>query len=329
MPRKRRLQFNDAVYHIYIRGVDKRIIYGTEQDYKVFVELLSDLPLKFNIILHGYVLMANHFHLLVETPKANIAKTMHWLNGTYASYFNRIYGRVGHLFQGRYNSKIIKKEEYLQAVSRYIHRNPLKELHCNKLEDYRWSSFRQYIGLETEAQWLTTDWILARFSDNNTEARLLYKEFVEQDFEEDTTCFYEKETSTEKINSSIENSPSIEDNANLTKDDKCKLEAIREVVLFVINKVDEFYEENGKKIKEPYCTREIIRMIHIYIMKNIFKITSSEMAQFLNLTEKEIDSHFRKMCCILKKDRYLENVVWKIKMKFILERSDVTANKII
>lgn len=174
---------SDSYYHIYNRGVEKRVIFTDEQDYTVFLGLLKKYlsgeqsskenrhPFKSfqgEISLLAYCLMPNHFHLLVyQSTEDAITQLMRRVCTGYAMYFNNRYHRVGGLFQGRYKASLIDKDEYLHHVSRYIHLNP---------DEYRvwpYSSLAYYQGRK-KAQWLNTAPILGLFDNNRSE----YLEFV-------------------------------------------------------------------------------------------------------------------------------------------------------
>jgi REP element-mobilizing transposase RayT len=180
MARPLRIEYEGAHYHITARGNDKSLVFREDGDCLKFVDILSNLPLRFSLVIHGYILMGNHYHLLVETPKANLAKAMHYLNTSYSGYFNSKYNRSGHLFQGRYKGLLIEKERYLLAVSRYIHLNPVRSGRSKKAEDYPWSSYPQYVGKTKKVKWLNSDWILNQFSKNRVGARRRYRGFVEE-----------------------------------------------------------------------------------------------------------------------------------------------------
>jgi putative transposase len=180
MSRPLRIEYSGALYHITARGNERNPIYREDRDYQRFLEILSELPQRYGIIIHGYVLMANHYHLLIETPKGNIRKVMHYLNAVYTGYFNRRYKRVGHLFQGRYKAFLIDKERYLVSVSRYIHLNPVRAGMVSKPERYKWSSYLDYIRKRQKNGWLTRDWILRKYSRDKTEAGKLYQAFIEE-----------------------------------------------------------------------------------------------------------------------------------------------------
>ncbi|MCI0468583.1 MAG: transposase, partial [Nitrospirae bacterium] len=180
MARPLRIEYEGALYHITARGNERNTIYRDEGDYQKFLEILSELPQRYGVILHGYVLMGNHYHLLIETPKGNITKAMHYLNVAYTGRFNKKYSRVGHLLQGRYKGFLIEKDRYLLSVSRYIHLNPVRAMIVRKPEEYGWSSYSEYIGREKKNKWLESDWILGQYSKDEARARKQYKAFVEE-----------------------------------------------------------------------------------------------------------------------------------------------------
>lgn len=178
MARPLRIEYEGALYHITARGNERNPIYREEGDYHRFLELLSELPQRYGVLIHGYILMKNHYHFLIETPKGNIIKVMHYLNATYTGYFNKKYKRVGHLFQGRYKGFLIEKERYLLSVSRYIHLNPVRALIVKKPEEYRWSSYPAYIGRGKENKWLTCSWVLGQYSSDKGKARRQYNAYI-------------------------------------------------------------------------------------------------------------------------------------------------------
>ena len=151
MARPKRIWYPGATYHIIARGNRKQDIFKDIDDRLAFLQKIAWIKSKVNFFLHSYVLMTNHFHLLLETSDVNIAKIMQDLNGFYTRYFNKKYNLDGHLFQGRYRSVLVEKEVYLLEVSRYIHLNPVKAGMVKYPEDYRWSSFPAYIGKKSDS----------------------------------------------------------------------------------------------------------------------------------------------------------------------------------
>ncbi len=122
--------------------------------------------------------MTNHYHLLMETPEANLAQIMKQINGIYTQRFNRKHQRVGHVFQGRFKSVIVDKDAYLLELCRYIVLNPIR---AGMIEDpgrYRWSSFKATAGMIKTPKFLSTDWILRQFAKTRPKAQALYRRFV-------------------------------------------------------------------------------------------------------------------------------------------------------
>lgn len=178
MARPLRIEFEGALYHVTSRGNEKGIVYTDDRDRVKFLSLIKKGYRRYGYFLRAHVLMGNHYHLLVETPNANLSKAMHDLNGSYTSYFNHRHKRSGHLFQGRYKAILVEKDAYLLELSRYIHLNPVRAGLVNAPEDYDWSSYKVYLGLRPAGAWLKTDLILNEFSHEPAAAMKHYKEFV-------------------------------------------------------------------------------------------------------------------------------------------------------
>lgn len=113
MARPLRIEIPGALYHVTSRGNARNTIYLAEDDYADFLYVLCSVVRKYNWLLHGYCLMPNHYHLIVETPDGNLSKGMRQLNGLYTQRFNRRHHRVGHVLQGRYKAILVGKDEYL------------------------------------------------------------------------------------------------------------------------------------------------------------------------------------------------------------------------
>lgn len=144
MTRPLRIEFEGAFYHVTSRGNERKKIFFTPRDYDKFKEYVAEAERKFGFILHGYVLMTNHYHLLIETPDKNLQKIMQYINSCYSTYTNVKRGRSGHLFQGRYKAIIVDKDSYLAELSKYIHLNPVRAKIVERPEDYWHSSYRAY-----------------------------------------------------------------------------------------------------------------------------------------------------------------------------------------
>lgn len=180
MARPLRLEFAGALYHVTSRGNRQEDIYELDADRENFLGVLADVCEVYNWVCHAYCLMDNHYHLLVETPDANLSKGMRQLNGRYTQKFNREHRRVGHVFQGRYKAILIDKNSYLLELSRYIVLNPVRARMVYLAIDWPWSSYRATAGEQSNPSWLNTDWLLAGFSQRKSIAIEKYKQFVSE-----------------------------------------------------------------------------------------------------------------------------------------------------
>jgi putative transposase len=183
MARALRIPFEGAVYHITCRGNEKREIFKDDADRVRFLEILKLSLSTYQVLLYCYILMENHYHLLVETPLGNISEFMRHFNITYTSYYNKRHNRVGHLYQGRFKSILVDKESYLTILSRYIHLNPIrvrdvidwspreKEKYLRK---YPWSSLLGYINEDKRLPFMDYSLILAEYGGDNVKGRMNY-----------------------------------------------------------------------------------------------------------------------------------------------------------
>lgn len=148
MPRGPRIAYENAFFHVFNRGLNKQKIFLDSSDYHKFLRRLEELKTNnhFDHAVYSYVLMPNHFHLLIQTKKIPISKIMTSLLTSYSMYFNRKYKRVGTLFQNRFKSKLCDKDSYFLGASRYIHLNPIEAGLSSNLKDYPWSSYQELYG---------------------------------------------------------------------------------------------------------------------------------------------------------------------------------------
>jgi REP element-mobilizing transposase RayT len=175
MARPLRIEYPNAFYHVLSRGERKDNIFRSDRDRNIFIEKLSETCRKFSTIVHAYALMNNHYHLLIETPKANLSRSLHYLNASYANWFRKKYELVGSVFQGRYKAILVDKDSYLTLLSAYIHLNPCRAGVVKKPEDFKWSSYRYYMDKGSVPEWINRQNILSGFMNNQR----LYREYVE------------------------------------------------------------------------------------------------------------------------------------------------------
>ena len=178
MARPLRIEFAGALYHVTSRGNERRRIFRDDVDRKMFLTLLGQAVKRFGWSVTAWVLMSNHFHLVVQTPEANLSRGMHWINGTYAGWFNHRHKRSGHLFQGRFDGFLVEKETYFSELLRYVVLNPVRAKMVARPEDYRWSSYRSTAGLTVAENWLDVSAALGLFHDDPSVATHEYQAFV-------------------------------------------------------------------------------------------------------------------------------------------------------
>ncbi len=178
MARPIRIEFSGATYHLTSRGNERRDIFYDDGDRAAFLGFLGDTARRFGWSVAAWVLMTNHFHLVVQTPQPNISKGMQWLNGTYAAWFNRRHKRSGHLFQGRFKALLIQKDVYFTEVCRYVVLNPVRANMVEHPADYRWSSYRATAGIDDAPSWLDLTAALEPFGGRDEAAPLRYRQFV-------------------------------------------------------------------------------------------------------------------------------------------------------
>lgn len=179
MARKARVKNSGAVYHVIQRGNNQEYIFQQPRDKNYLLKQLRELKLGMGFKVYAYVIMDNHYHLMLQTLGAELNEVMHRLNSKYGSYYNALYERSGHVFQGRYKSAIILHERYFFTVLRYIHQNPVRAGITGLVSEYHWSSDRIYRQNITNGL-VDIAYIMDRFSPKRVQANARYSEFMEE-----------------------------------------------------------------------------------------------------------------------------------------------------
>lgn len=179
MGRSLRIEYSGAFYHVTSRGNEQKDVFKSQKDREKFLSYLASASERYGAAIHAFCLMSNHYHVLMETPAGNLSQIMRHINGAYTNYFNTKRKRAGHLFQGRYKAILVEKNVYALELSRYIHLNPVRAGMVKMPEEYRWSSYRSYIGLASPPDWLITTEQLGQFQGGVLEMQSNYKSFVE------------------------------------------------------------------------------------------------------------------------------------------------------
>jgi len=185
MARPLRIEYPGAWYHVMNRGRKSEKVFHERGDYATFVEILEESSKMWNVRVAAYCLMTNHYHILVQTPDGNIARSMRHINGVYTQRFNRAHSCNGQLFRGRYKSILVDGDSYLLQLVRYIHRNPVKSGIAGKPDDYMWSSHRGYLSVAKKWNWLHKEFIFSLLTKDRRKWVKQYRQFISVENEEE------------------------------------------------------------------------------------------------------------------------------------------------
>jgi REP element-mobilizing transposase RayT len=285
MARPLRVEYPGALYHIFSRGNEKGRIFGDRQDYLSFESLLERLCPRFRSVIHGYVLMPNHYHLIVETKEPNLSSTIHWLNTTHSIRFNRRHERVGHVFQGRFKSILVEKGEYLLHLSRYIHLNPQRKRIIKDLGSYPWSSFKGFLNEKDEKEWVCYDWILSQFDEDVNQAREKYTAFVAEGLSKDIPNPFKEvqkgfilgsQAFIDQISSRMDCVPHHE--IPYTRNFK-KIWAIEDIIALVAD----YFQVDSKILLKSNSKRNLPRRIAIHLARYRGGLDNKSIGQVFNI----------------------------------------------
>lgn len=178
MARDWRVQYEGAVYHVMCRGVGRDKIFSQSDDYLRFEKYIELAVDRFNLTIYAYTLMSNHYHLFLRTHESNLSRTIQWLQSSYGMYYNVKHRRSGHLFQGRFKSVVVEDESYFLGLSGYIHLNPIRAGIVKDLEEYQWSSYRDYVGTKCVHGWVCPDDVLKMFGNDRHKRIQEYRQWI-------------------------------------------------------------------------------------------------------------------------------------------------------
>jgi REP element-mobilizing transposase RayT len=179
MSRPLRIEFPGGLYHVTSRGDRREDIFLDDEDRQHWLKLLGHVCDRFDWRCHAYCLMGNHFHIVIETIQGNLSAGMRQLNGFYSQWHNRVHGRVGHVFQGRFHAVIVQRDAYLLELARYVVLNPVRAGLGAAPEQWRWSSYNASIGRARAPHWLQTSSLLAQFGIDPADARRAFIKHVQ------------------------------------------------------------------------------------------------------------------------------------------------------
>ncbi len=324
MARPLRIQYPGAVYHITCRGNARQDIYKDKKDRKAFLEILTNSQKIYSITIYSYVLMNNHYHLLIETPKGNISDYMRHLNMRYTSHYNRRHKKPGHLFQGRFKGILVDKDTYLTMLSRYIHLNPVKIKSMKRmpykekiqyLHKYKWSSLPGYINKRKKQEFVDYDLVLEEYGGDNDEGRQAYGNMISIDvsYKMDVKdkivgqSIIGKEDFVEKVLdkflkmvSDKREQPSLRELQGM----KAKEEILRAVT-----------EETGKGLEEIKKKKGIERSVLMDLLYRTGGLRGTEIGNILGVDYSTVSQRRKKLRDRLKKDKKLKRLFDRIEIK--------------
>lgn len=290
MPRPLRIEYENAYYHVMSRGAGRKPVFHNKCYYDAFLECLAEAHTRFDLTVHAYCLMGNHYHLLLQTPKANLGRVMRHINGVYTQRHNRLKHTDGPLFRGRYKAILVEADAYLLQLSRYIHRNPieLKTPIVKRLEAYPWSSYPAYINTCRSPDWLSRETTYRMLGGKQRYAG--YRAFVEQGVDEETLAWYNRGNYPTVIGSDGFKAWLYEDKlSELDVEKRVARLSQALTVKEVTAKVAEMYGESERQLRTVRRgSRQGLesRKVAMYLCQRIAESTLDEIAGYFGLTHR-------------------------------------------
>jgi putative transposase len=312
-----RIQYSGAVYHVTCRGNERKEIFKDDRDRETFLEILTRSSRSYNIKIFSYVLMENHFHLLIGTPLGNLGEFMRHFNITYTGYYNRRHNRAGHLYQGRYKSILVDKESYLSVISRYIHLNPVRikaierktdEEKIQHLLSYKWSSLPAYIKKGEREQFIDCAMALEEYGGDNDKGRLAYKKRIYADIPE------KLQISDKIIGQSIIGGEEFikwvkEKLLVKQKDRECP--SIREIQRYKAKEkiIEAIEKESGKGLEEIKREKGDIRQIAMDLLYRTGGLKGAEIGKLMGVDYSTVSQGRKRLRKKIETDRKLRQIV--------------------
>ncbi len=317
MSRPLRIEYESAWYHTMNRGRRQEEIFRNDQDFMLFKDLLKESTELWGVNICAYTLMPNHYHLLVQTPQANLSRFMRHLNGIYTQRFNRYHKTDGSLFRGRYKSILIGEVNYLLDLIRYIHFNPCKAKLVESPEEYKWSSYRAYINNSNSDKWLRSDLILDMLKIGKRSGEKV-RELVRDDASEDLYSFFDKKNmpsllGSKKFVDRIRNDffgqlvhPEIPESKRSTRDAQSIIKEVARIS--AISKAELYVQRRGKE--------NLPRDIAIYLVRMMTGLSLSDIGTIFGIESySTVSNSIERINKKIKADRDLVNTIAKLKSK--------------
>ncbi len=313
MARPLRIEFEGAFYHVISRGERKENIYNSSYDKKKFIEKLSKTVDKFTVLIHAYALMNNHYHLLLETPKGNLARVMHHINTNYSNWFKRKYKVEGSIFQGRYKSILVEKESYLKTLSAYIHLNPWRARIVKSPEDYYWSSYRSYLKKIKSPEWLYKKDILALFNADPNQ----YHQFIKSMMKNQEgvkkiniygkNCFLGSEDYLKVVLQKVKGKMSEKDHREIPDIKYIRSLSVNEIKSVLLMEFNIIEKDLFRKVKG-----NIWRKLFIYALKNYTSLSLKEIGVIMDMDYAAVSKLGLRFEIDINNDEQLMDIVYRL-----------------
>ncbi len=296
------------------RGHRGENIFQTDRDKERFLEKLGEVIEKFNLRLHCFVLMNTHYHILLETPAGNLSKSMHNLNTSYSNWFKTKYNIIGSIFQGRFKSILVEKEDYLLLLSSYIHLNPVRAGIVKIPEDYRWSSFKDYISEQKKFRLLFTETIMGMFSGNQQSYKAFVYSWMEKEIEDEEIYGKHSILGSEDFRNSILDhvgytvkNIEVRETPFLAHLIKLKVEDIKSVLLgtFKISEAELYSKKKGN----------IYRKLFLYALKKYSDLNLREIGKIFEMDYSAVSQMVKRFVLESKENDRIKSMIEKLKEK--------------
>jgi putative transposase len=314
MARPYRIQGENCFYHITSRGDDRKKIYISEYDFKKFLEYLLKAKERFSFYLYAYVLMPNHYHLLIETLKPNLSRIMQYLNTAYTTYYNIKRKRCGHLFQGRYKSILVDKQSYFLELSRYIHLNPVRAKLVQNPEEYKWSSYKGYISKKGDG-YIDKDRIKDTLDMNEAQ----YRQFVLSSIEAKEMNPFKDVYAGFMLGPTSFIKEKLQDLKIQVESGEISYKKTLTNIIEKENIIDAVAKKYGKTPEELYKSKNQpmkAKKVAIYLMKQLSNLTNSKIGETFGITYSAVSKAAADIEKLILEDKKIKKEVDEIISRF-------------
>lgn len=291
MPRHAREKVGNSIYHICVRGNNKEAIFLDDEDRHAYLDRLCHFKERYKMHVYAYCLMTNHVHLLIYDNDEDISKFMQGLNLSYAIYFNARHGRIGHLFQQRFTSVLVKTDAQILRTSKYIHLNPVKAGMVKKVEEYGWSSYSAYLNNKNVLNIVDTQFLSEMISSNLEQGCRTYAQYVEDENQA------ENQDENDEIATTMDEKG--EDSKRLTGIKRLSYEEVYAILC------EKWKAKDKNILMQHFCRKEEV----IYLLGIISRLSWAEIGRRLNIEESTI---YRKIkgvsSCMIRSSSYCKRI---------------------